>query len=124
MGDESLRSHLSLAVHSVGAGEHLAELEKRVVDSLQPPLRLEHVPACPLRECLRELRAVVVHGIDDLWAAPDPALADWRGIRVEHGQACNDCRSARLMRRRERSKVLDEVLRRPQRKDEAAPISP
>jgi hypothetical protein len=115
---EWMQRHLSLAVHCVDSGERLAELEKRVVDALQPPLNVEHMPACPLRERLRQLRAVVLHGIDDLWTPPDPALADWRGILGEYGQDFHGYRYAGLVRRRECSEVLDEVLRRPKAENE------
>ena len=118
---EWMRRHLSLAVHGVHSGEHLADLEKRVVDSLLPPLNVDHMPAGPLRERLRQLRAVVRHGIDDLWTAPDPALADWRGILGEYGQDFDGYRYARLVRRRECPEVLDEVLRRLKSEDEATP---
>jgi hypothetical protein len=118
---EWMREHLSLAVHGVDSGEHLAELEKRVVDALQPPLNVEHMPACPLRERLRQLRAVVLRGIDDLWIPPDPALVDWRSILGEYGQAFDGYRYASLVRRRECSEVLDEVLRLLKSEGEIAP---
>lgn len=118
---EWMRTHLSLAVHGVDSGEQLAELEKCVVRELQPPLNVEHMPACLLRERMRGLRAIVLHGIDDLWTPPDPALADWRGILGEYGQAFDGYRYARLVRRRECPEILDEVLRLLKSEDEAAP---
>ena len=61
-----MRRHLSVAVHGVDSGEHLAELEKHVVEALQPPLNIEHMPPNELRRRLRGLRAIVIHGSDDL----------------------------------------------------------
>jgi len=58
--------YLSVAVHGVDSGEHLAELEKGVVEALPPPLNIEHMPPNELRRRLRGLRAIVLHGIDDL----------------------------------------------------------
>ena len=63
---EWMRRHLSVAVHGVDSGEHLAELERGVVEVLQPPLNVEHMPPNELRRRLRGLRAIVLHGIDDL----------------------------------------------------------
>lgn len=53
----------------------------------------------------------MVHGIDDLWIAPDPALRDWRRILGEYGQDFDGYRYARLVRRRECSEVADDVWR-------------
>ena len=36
--------YLLVAVHGVDSGEHLAELEKGVVEALQPSLNVEHMP--------------------------------------------------------------------------------
>jgi len=54
-------------VHGADSGEHLAELEKHVVEALQPPLNVEHMPPNELRRRLRGLRVIVIHGGDDLW---------------------------------------------------------
>ncbi len=116
-----MRRRLAIAVHAVDSGVGLADLERSVVAELRPPLNIGHVPAGPLRRRLGELRAVVRHGIDDLWTAPDPALADWRGILGGYGQAFDGYRYARLVRRRECPEVLDEVLRLLKSEDEIAP---
>ena len=65
-----------------------------------------------MRRRLQELRAVVLHGIDDLWVAPDPELTDWRSILGEYGQAFDGYRYAKLVRRRECADVAAEVWRR------------
>lgn len=106
-----MRRHLSVAVHGVDSGEHLAELEKHVVEALQPPLNVEHMPPNELRRRLHGLRAIVVDGIDDLWVAPDPALTDWRSILGDYGQAFDGYRYAKALGR-ECSAVADEVWRR------------
>jgi len=106
-----MRRHLSVAVHGVDSGEHLAEIEKHVVEALQPPLNVEHMPSNELRRRLRGLRAIVIHGIDDLWVAPDPALTDWRSILGDYGQAFDGHRFAKALGR-ECSAVADEVWRR------------
>jgi hypothetical protein len=108
---EWMRRHLSVAVHGVDSGEHLAEIEKHVVEALQPPLNVEHMPSNELRRRLRGLRAIVIHGIDDLWVAPDPALTDWRSILGDYGQAFDGHRFAKALGR-ECSAVADEVWRR------------
>jgi hypothetical protein len=101
--------HLSLAVHAAASGEQLAALEKQVVDALRPPLNVDHMPAGVLRARLLELRAVVVHGIDDLWLPPDPSLTDWRSILAEYGQAFDGYRYAEVALGRECSAVADRV---------------
>jgi hypothetical protein len=104
-----MKRHLSLAVYGVDSGEHLAELEKRVVDALRPPLNVEHAAAGLLRKRLQELRAIVLHGIDELWVEPDPRLVDWRSILGDYGQAFDGDRYASLVRRRGCPEVADEV---------------
>lgn len=104
-----MQDHLSVAVYAVDSGEHLAELEKCLVAALRPPLNVEHMLPSPMRSRLQELRAIVLHGIDDLWAAPDPELTDWRSILGEYGEAFDGYRYARLVRRSECADVADEV---------------
>ena len=58
------------------------------------------------------LRAIVIHGIDDLWVAPDPALSDWRSILGDYGQAFDGYRYAKVALGRECSAVAEEVWRR------------
>ena len=67
-----MRRRLAIAVHAVDSGVGLADLERSVVAELRPPLNIGHVPAGPLRRRLGELRAVVRHGIDDLWTCAGP----------------------------------------------------
>src|SRR5680860_29010 len=107
-----MQGQLSVAVHGSDSDEHRAELEKHIVEVLLPALSVEHMPPSQLRGRLLELRALVIHGIDDLWAAPDPSLSDWRKILVEYGLAFDGYRYAKLMRRRECVEVADEVWRR------------
>jgi len=107
-----MREHLSIAVHGVDSSEHLASLEERAVKALQPPLNVEHMPPSPLRRRLQELRSVVLHGIDDLWVAPDPELTDWRSILSEYAQAFDGYGYAKLVRHCECAELADEVWRR------------
>ncbi len=107
-----MRSHLSIAVYRVDSGADLAELEKGVVEALQPPLNVEHMPPGERRARLLELRAIVLHGINDLWVAPNPALTDWRDILAEYGLAFDGYRYATAVRRRECVAVADEVWQR------------
>jgi len=109
---EWLRRHLSIAVFGVSSGESLAELEKRVVEALQPPLNVEHMPRGELRARLLALRAIVIHGIDDLWLAPDPSLSEWRRILLDYGLAFDGYRYARLVLGRACGEVADGVWRR------------
>lgn len=107
-----MQQHLSITVCPVDSGERLAALERCVVEALLPALNVEHTPFGPLRSRLLELRAIVIHGIDDLWVAPHPALTDWRRILGEYGQAFDGYRYAKFVRRRECAEVADEVWRR------------
>ncbi len=107
-----MRLHLSIAVFAVDSGDGLSRLEKDVVKVLQPPLNIEHMPPSPLRTRLRELRAVVLGGLDDLWRAPDPTLTDWRRILGEYGQAFDGHRYAELVRHRACADVAEEVWQR------------
>ena len=104
-----MRVHLSVSAWAAPSGAHLAETEKQVVQALQAPLNLGHLGASALRGRVRRLRAIVIHGIDDLWVAPDPALSDWRSILGEYGEAFDGYRYARLVRRSECADVADEV---------------
>lgn len=106
-----MRSHLSIAVYGVDSGADLAALEKGVVQALLPPLNVEHIPRGERRRLL-ELRAIVLHGIDDLWVTPNPALTDWRDILVEYGLAFDGYRYAAAVRRRECAAVAEEVWQR------------
>jgi len=117
-----MQGHLSIAVHGVDSGEHLVSLEEQAVKALQPPLNVEHMPPSPMRRRLQELRAVVLHGIDDLWVAPDPELTDWRSILGEYGQAFDGYGYAKLVRHCECAEVADEVWRR--REEEGRFASP
>lgn len=56
-----MRRHLSVAVYGADSGEHRAELEKRVVEVLLPPLNLERMPPDKLPARLLDLRALVIH---------------------------------------------------------------
>ena len=104
-------ARLSLAVWPAPPAALLGELERQVVQALGPPLNRGHLPSNELRRRLRERRAIITHGIDDLWSAPDPALTDWRRVLGEYGQAFDGYRYARLVRRCECSEVADEVWR-------------
>lgn len=106
------QGHLAVAVQGVDPGVHCAEIEKHVVEVLLPALSVEHMPPSQLRGRLLELHTIVVHGIDDLWVAPDPSLSDWRKILVEYGLAFDGYRYAKLVRHRECAEVADEVWRR------------
>ncbi len=97
---EWMREHLCVAVHPVHSGEHLAELEEEVVVARQPPLNLDHLPSNDLSRRLRDLRAIVMHCIDDLWRPPAPSLTDWRLILAEYGQAFDGYRYAAAVRRK------------------------
>ncbi|MHB9150981.1 MAG: DUF6998 domain-containing protein [Thermoleophilia bacterium] len=107
-----MQGHLSVAVRGVDSGEHFAELEKHVVEVLLPALSVEHTPPSQLRGQLLDLHAIVVHGIDDLWVAPDPSLSDWRKILIEYGLAFDGYRYAKLVRRRKCVELADEVWQR------------
>jgi hypothetical protein len=52
--------HLSVAVFPVAGGEHLLTLEERVVQSLRPPLNIDHVCEGRLRTRVRELRSALL----------------------------------------------------------------
>lgn len=106
-----MQAHLLISVWGTTTGAHLAETEKKVVQALEPPLNLDHIPIDALRRRIRGLRAIVTHGIDDLWVAPDPKLTEWRGILSDYGQAFDGYRYATLVRRRECAEVADEVWR-------------
>jgi hypothetical protein len=106
-----MRAHLSITVWPAPSGAQLAETEKHAVQALQAPLNLEHLEADALRRQVRRLRAIVIHGIDDLWVAPDPALREWRSILAEYGQVFDGYRYAALVRRRECAEVAEEVWR-------------
>jgi len=108
---EALSSGLSCCAVS-DSDEHGAELEKHIIEVLLPALSVEYMPPSQLRGRLLELRALVIHGIDDLWVAPDPSFSDWRKILVEYGLAFDGYRYAKLVRRRECVEVADEVWRR------------
>src|SRR5674476_1397985 len=62
-----------------------------------PPLNVEHMPRGELRARLLALRAIVIHGIADLWLAPDPSLSEWRRILLDYGLAFDGYRYARLV---------------------------
>jgi hypothetical protein len=94
-----MREHLAIAVGAAPSGDHLAALEREVVQALQPPFNLEHMAPSKLRRRLRELQSVVTCGIDDLWIAPDPALGQWRRILGDCGQAFDGYRYATAVRR-------------------------
>jgi hypothetical protein len=106
-----MQAHLLISVWGTTTGAQLAETEKKVVQELEPPLNLDHIPIDALRRRIRGLRAIVTHGIDDLWVAPDPKLTEWRGILSDYGQAFDGYRYATLVRRRECAEVADEVWR-------------
>ena len=108
---EWIGAELSIAVWPASPGVPLGAVEKEVVQTLRPPLNRSHLPPDALRERLRERRAVVTHGIDDLWVAPDPGLTGWRQILAEYGQAFDGYRYARLVRRRVLPELADEVWR-------------
>ncbi len=52
-----MRTHLSLAAHAVDDRDSLGDLEKRLLDLLDPPLNLEGRPPTALRRRLTQLRA-------------------------------------------------------------------
>ena len=94
-----MREHLAIAVWAAPSGDHLAELQREVVQALRPPFNLDHTGPSELRRRLRELRAVVSFGIDDLLVEPDPALGQWRQILGVYGQAFDGYRYAAAVRR-------------------------
>jgi hypothetical protein len=51
-----MREHLSVAVHPHDDRDTLGGLERAVLDALDPPLNLDHLPVTPVRERLTELR--------------------------------------------------------------------
>ena len=108
---EWMGAELSIAAWPTSPGVPLGAVEKQVVQTLRPPLNRGHLPPDGMRERLRERRAVVTHGIDDLWVAPDPGLTGWRQILAEYGQAFDGYRYARLVRRCECPELADEVWR-------------
>ncbi|GEM_PF-549495 len=106
-----MAARLSLAVWPAPSDVPLGELEKQVVQALEPPLNRGHLPASALGRRLRERRALVTHGIDDLYMPPDPDLGDWRPILGQYGQAFDGYRYAELVRRRDCPAVADDVWR-------------
>ena len=53
---EWMREHLSIAVHAHDDRDTLGGLEHAVLERLDPPLNLGHLPLTPVRERLTELR--------------------------------------------------------------------
>lgn len=51
-----MRDRLTLAVHSSPDADALADLERRVLEQLDPPLNLDGMPPTPLRQRLAQLR--------------------------------------------------------------------
>ena len=51
-----MRAHLSVAVHPHDDRDTLGGLERALLERLDPPLNLTHVPPTPLRARITELR--------------------------------------------------------------------
>jgi hypothetical protein len=58
-----IRAHLSVAVHPVVDPDPLADLERRVLARLDPPLNLEDMRLTPARARLKELRQALGRGV-------------------------------------------------------------
>ena len=54
-----IRTHLSVAVHTVADPDPLDDLERRILALLDPPFNLDKLATTPQRERISELRTVV-----------------------------------------------------------------
>lgn len=59
-----MKAHLQIAVFSYDDVDALDELEQSVLDELDPPLNLKHMPKSPVRARLRVLRSAIAVGAE------------------------------------------------------------
>lgn len=67
-----MRSRLAVAVHPFAVADALADLERRILGVLDPPLNLDGMPTTPLRAALARLRRELTLG--DLPPPPRPEV--------------------------------------------------